>query len=109
MSLEEKGVSLVFTDQEIDTSTPTGKCFLQKLSVFSEFERNMIPTRRSEGIARAKLNGVHLGRRPSIDRRRLMELRNEGMNPTQIAREMGINRGSVYRLEKELIPPLSAS
>ena len=107
--LEEKGVGLIFTDQQIDTSTPTGKCFLQMLSVFSEFERNMISTRQMDGIARAKLNGGQLGRKPSIDRRRLMELRNEGMNPTQIAREMGINRGSVYRLEKELTAPLSAS
>ena len=107
--LEEKGVGLVFTDQQIDTTTPTGKCFLQMLSVFSEFERNMIATRRSEGIARAKLNGVQLGRKPTIDRRRVMELKQQGMNPTEIAREMGINRGSVYRLEKELTSPLTAS
>ena len=79
------------------------------LSVFSEFERNIVATRRSEGIARAKLNGVRLGRKPSIDRRRVMELKQQGMNPTQIAREMGINRGSVYRLEKELTSPLTAS
>ena len=107
--LQEKGVGLVFTDQQIDTSTPTGKCFLQMLSVFSEFERNMISTRQRDGIARAKLNGVQLGRKPTIDRRRVMELKQQGMNPTQIAREIGINRGSVYRLEKELIPPLTAS
>ena len=107
--LEERGVGLIFTDQQIDTSTPTGKCFLQMLSVFSEFERNMIATRQMDGIARAKLNGVHLGRKPSIDRRRVMELKQQGMNPTEIAREMGINRGSVYRLEKELTSPLSAS
>ena len=103
--LEEKGVGLIFTDQQIDTSTPTGKCFLQMLSVFSEFERNMIATRRSEGIARARENGIQLGRKPSIDRRRVMELKQQGMTPTQIAREMGINRGSVYRLQKELTHP----
>ena len=75
------------------------------LSVLSEFERNMIAIRRSEGIARARENGIQLGRKPSIDRRRVMELKQQGMTPTQIAREMGINRGSVYRLEKELTHP----
>ena len=69
----------------------------------------MIAARRNEGIARARANGVQLGRKPSIDRRRVMELKQQGMTPTQIAREMGINRGSVYRLEKEVTSPLSSS
>ena len=71
------------------------------LSGFSEFERNMISTRQMDGIARARANGVQLGRKLTIDRQRVMELKQQGMNPTQIAREMGISRGSVYRLEKE--------
>ena len=100
--LQERGVGVVFTDQDIDTSTPTGKCFLQMLSVFSEFERNMIAARRSEGIARARANGVHLGRKPSIDRERVMELKNDGKNPTEISREMGVARTSVYRLLNEV-------
>ena len=100
--LQEKGVGVVFTDQDIDTSNPTGKCFLQMLSVFSEFERNMIAGRQSEGIARARSNGVHLGRKPSIDRERVMELKTEGKNPTEISREMGVARTSVYRLLNEV-------
>ena len=100
--LQERGVGVVFTDQDIDTSNPTGKCFLQMLSVFSEFERNMIAARQSEGIARARSNGVHLGRKPSIDRERVMELKTEGKNPTEISREMGVARTSVYRLLNEV-------
>ena len=96
--LEEKNISLVFTDQQIDTSNPTGKCFLQMLSVFSEFERNMIATRRNEGIEKAKANGVQLGRKPSIDRNQVMQLKQEGFNPTQIAKKMNINRTTVYRV-----------
>ena len=95
--LEKKNISLVFTDQNIDTSNPTGKCFLQMMSVFAEFERNMIATRRNEGIEKAKANGVQLGRKPSIDKNQVMQLKQEGFNPTQIAKKMNINRTTVYR------------
>ena len=38
--LNEKGVTLTATEQPIDTKTASGKCFLDMLSVFSEFETN---------------------------------------------------------------------
>ena len=96
--LEKKNISLVFTDQNIDTSNPTGKCFLQMMSVFAEFERNMIATRRNEGIEKAKANGVQLGRKPSIDKNQVMQLKQQGFTPTQIAKKMNINRTTVYRV-----------
>ena len=68
------------------------------LSVFSQVERNMIATRRNEGIEKAKANGVQLGRKPSIDRNQVMQLKQEGFNPTQIAKKMNINRTTVYRV-----------
>jgi DNA invertase Pin-like site-specific DNA recombinase len=39
-TLESKGASLEILDQKIDTSTATGKAFLQMLGVFAEFETN---------------------------------------------------------------------
>ena len=96
--LEKKNISLVFTDQNIDTSNPTGKCFLQMMSVFAEFERNMIATRRNEGIEKAKANGVQMGRKQSIDRNQVMQLKQQGFTPTQIAKKMNINRTTVYRV-----------
>ena len=52
------------------------------LSVFSELERNMITPRRSEGTEKAKANGVQLGRKPSIGRNQVLQLKKEGFNPT---------------------------
>ena len=66
------------------------------LSVFSELERNMITPRRSEGTEKAKANGVQLGRKPSIGRNQVLQLKKEGFNPTQIAKKMNINRTTVY-------------
>jgi len=46
--LRERGVTLKATEQPIDTSAAAGKCFLDMLGVFSEFETNLRP-RASDG------------------------------------------------------------
>jgi DNA invertase Pin-like site-specific DNA recombinase len=46
------GASLKATEQPIDTSTATGKCFLDMLGVFAEFETNLRRERQLEGIAK---------------------------------------------------------
>lgn len=43
-----KGAELKATDQPIDTTTAAGKCFLDILGVFAEFETNL-PTRATDG------------------------------------------------------------
>jgi predicted site-specific integrase-resolvase len=54
-----KGASLKATEQPIDTSTAAGKCFLDMLGVFAEFETNLRRERQLEGIAKAKAAGVY--------------------------------------------------
>ena len=63
--LSQKGVSLMATEQPIDTSTSAGKCFLDMLSVFSEFETNLRHERQMEGVAKAKAEGRYTGRKAS--------------------------------------------
>lgn len=96
--LREKGVQLKATEQPIDTSTPAGKCFLDMLGVFAEFETNLRKERQMEGIAKAKENGVYKGRKPSIDVEKVKALKEQGMGASQIAKELGIARASVYRV-----------
>ena len=50
-----------------------------------------------EGIARAKAAGIYKGRKPSVDRAKVRELRQSGMPPSAIAKELKIGRASVYR------------
>jgi len=95
--LKERGVSLKATEQPIDTSTPAGKCFLDMLGVFAEFETNLRKERQMEGIAKAKKEGKFKGRPAKIDKNRILELKESGMTATQISKEMGISRVSVYR------------
>ena len=49
--LEEKEVTFAATEQSINTKTPEGKCFLNMLSVFSEFETNLRKERQMDGKA----------------------------------------------------------
>jgi DNA invertase Pin-like site-specific DNA recombinase len=96
--LNQKGIVLRATEQPIDTTTSAGKCFLDMLGVFAEFETNLRKERQMEGIAKAKEKGVYKGRKASIDIDKVKELRESGMGATAIAKELGIGRASVYRV-----------
>ena len=96
--LDEKGVSLAATEQSINTKTPEGKCFLNMLSVFSEFETNIRKERQMDGIKANK--DKFKGRGQTIDVSKIKELKSKGLGATAIARQMKIDRTSVYRLLK---------
>ena len=95
--LDQRGVTLSATEQPINTKTSAGKCFLDMLSCFSEFETNIRKERQMEGIAKAKEKGVYKGRKPSVDIDKVKELKENGLGASQIARELNIGRASVYR------------
>ena len=97
-TIKSRGAALTATEQPIDTSTAAGKCFLDMLGVFAEFETNLRRERQLEGIARAKAEGVYKGRPASIDAARVRELKAGGMGPTEIAKALKIGRASVYRV-----------
>jgi DNA invertase Pin-like site-specific DNA recombinase len=58
-TVRARGAALKATEQPIDTSTAAGKCFLDMLGVFAEFETNLRRERQLEGIAKAKAAGVY--------------------------------------------------
>src|ERR1700685_1040339 len=97
-TLQAKGASLRATEQPIDTSTAAGKCFLDMLGVFAEFETNLRRERQLEGIAKAKAAGGYKGRPASIDVTKVQELKAKGMGASEIAKALKIGRASVYRV-----------
>jgi DNA invertase Pin-like site-specific DNA recombinase len=94
--LKAKGAHLRATEQPIDTSTTAGKCFLDMLGVFAEFQTNLGRERQMEGVAKAKLNRVYKGRKASTR----IAAPCHGLTPTQIAARLKIARQSVYRVLK---------
>jgi DNA invertase Pin-like site-specific DNA recombinase len=95
--VKARGASLKATEQPIDTGTAAGKCFLDMLGVFAEFETNLRRERQLEGITKAKEAGVYKGRPASIDRGQVRQMKADGLGPSKIAKALGIGRASVYR------------
>jgi putative DNA-invertase from lambdoid prophage Rac len=60
--LKNKGVRLIATSQNIDTSTSMGKLFFTILSGIAEIEREMMMERSKLGRERARSQGKALGR-----------------------------------------------
>ena len=95
--LKDKGAHLAASEQPVDTSTAAGKAFFDMLGVFAEFETNLRRERQAEGIAAAKQRGAYRGRPPRIDMEAIKHRLAMGLSPTDIARELGIYRGTVYK------------
>ena len=76
---------------------PRGKAFFDMLGVFAEFETNLRRERQAEGIEAAKREASIVGRPPKIDMAAIQAKLAEGLSPTEIARDMGISRGTVYK------------
>lgn len=95
--LRDCGAHLKALEQPVDTSTPAGKAFLQMLGVFAEFETALRRERQLEGIAKAKAAGVYKGRKPSVPAEEVRRLKEDGVSPSEIAKQLGVGRTSVYR------------
>lgn len=100
--LNAKGVGFRCLQQgAVDTTTGMGKLVLGILGAVAEFEADIRKERQLEGIAKAKEAGVYKGRKPTVNVEAVKGLKVSGKGPTEIAKELGIGRASVYRaLEK---------
>jgi DNA invertase Pin-like site-specific DNA recombinase len=103
-ALHDKGVGLFLHQQGLDTTTTAGKAMFQMLGVFAEFERGIIKERVNAGLARARANGVKLGRRrvkPSVEAQ-IVALRDKGYGILKIGKKLGIGTSVVQRVFKEV-------
>jgi DNA invertase Pin-like site-specific DNA recombinase len=96
------GVDLFLHQQGIDTTTPAGKAMFQMMGVFAEFERAMIQDRVKAGLARAKANGVTLGRPRVVDgvKAAVLAAKDEGLSIRRIAEKVGVSVGTVHTIAK---------
>ena len=99
--LKNKGVDLVVIEQNIDTSTSTGRLLFNMLGVIGEFENEIRKERQLDGIRKSKERGVQFGRKPKLTKEQIIEMkskRDRGMEIKDLVSEFGISRESVYRL-----------
>lgn len=108
--LTNRGVSVKFLKENLtftkNESDPFSKLTLQLLGAFAQFERTLIRERQREGIAIAKKAGAFKGRKHSLNDEQVKQLLladslNRGKSRTELARQYGISRKTLYRyLEK---------
>jgi DNA invertase Pin-like site-specific DNA recombinase len=98
--LHAKGASLKVLDPQIDTSTPIGRLVFNMVGAIAQFEREIMLERQREGIAKAKAAGKYKGRAPTAMAKagEALMLLKGGMGATEVARQLGIGRASVYRI-----------
>ena len=66
----------------------------------AQFERELIRERMLVGIAKAKAEGKYKGRAPTAraQAEKVRQLQQAGVGPSEIARQVGISRTSVFRI-----------
>jgi DNA invertase Pin-like site-specific DNA recombinase len=101
--LHERGIGLrIITGVLAGAYTPTGegKFFFTVMAAFAELERDVIHQRTMAGLEAARRQGRTGGRPTVMNPDRLAAARARqarGESPTQIAKDLGISRASVYR------------
>lgn len=110
--LKASNVDFCSTTQAIDTTSPMGKMVLIFLGAIAEFERETIVERVRCGIARARADGIQLGRpRVGFDIGTALKLHKEGQGVRRIGKHLGISYGTVHRYLKSvtLTPPVKVA
>jgi DNA invertase Pin-like site-specific DNA recombinase len=102
--IQARGCDLYLHQQNVDTSTPSGRMLFQMLAVFAEFERAIITSRINAGLDRARAKGVRLGR-PSIAPIDLDPVRkrlHQGQSIRVIAKATGFSTATVQRVKRSM-------
>lgn len=103
-SLRDRGVGIVSVrDGIIDTTSASGELIFSVFAALAQYERRVIIDRTLAGQARARAEGKTWGgggnyRIPDAKRRRILDLADSGLNKSDIAALVGVNRRTVRRV-----------
>lgn len=98
---DDMGVAIRFLDDGISTEGTMGKMVVTILSAVAQAERQRILERTNEGRIEAKANGVKFGRKQTVNRKMVLKLKGDGVGATDISKQLGIGRSTVYKILKE--------
>lgn len=94
--LRAEEVDFVSFQQQIDTTTPSGRLLYTITAGFAEYERSMIVERVKAGLRRVKASGKHIGRPqlPQEVKDRIRDLHAAGQSYNKIAKQISWVRAS---------------
>lgn len=102
-TLSKKKVEIQFMKENLTftgTDSPISRLLLVIIGAVAEFERELILERQREGIAIAQRAGKYKGKPTKLNKglkEKIIELMGTRATKSQIARDLGISRFSLYR------------
>jgi len=98
--LQDRGVGLRSLNEQIDTTTATGRLTFHIFSALAEFERGLLSERTQAGLQAARARGRVGGRPRALTahaQKAVIDLRRKGKTVTDIAATLRVSRATVYR------------
>ena len=98
--LTSRGIGFRSITEGLHTDGPMGKAMLTIMAAFAQLERDTMIERTRAGLAAAAANGRKGGRPRKVDdaaATKARNLREKGINATDIAKMLGVSRATVYR------------
>jgi DNA invertase Pin-like site-specific DNA recombinase len=101
--LSDLNVGFISLKEALDLTTITGRAMAGLLSIFSQFERDILRERVKAGISHARKQGKPHGRPLSAAHKitQIKQLYDQGISKAEIARQLCIGRTSVRRFLQE--------
>lgn len=87
----------------VDLTSAAGKMTMGVIAAVAEFERDLLIERTQAGLSRAKAQGKALGRPSALtdeQQRAVLAKRNEGVSLGTLAKEYGVSRAAIQRIER---------
>jgi DNA invertase Pin-like site-specific DNA recombinase len=101
LTLEERGVGFCSLQENIDTTTPSGRLISYVFCALAEFERDLIKERTHAGLAAARARGRVGGRKPVLSPQQVTVARQmydaKDSTVSEIAKVLGVSRATIYR------------
>lgn len=88
----------------VDLTSAAGRMTMGVIAAVAEFERDLLVERTQAGLQRAKASGAKLGRPPRLredQKREVVAKRRAGASLGFLAKEYGISRSGVQRIERQ--------
>lgn len=109
LNLTSKGVIIKGISDGVDTSTSTGRLFLNIMASLSEYERELIRERTNAGLQSARARGRTGGRPKGFTKETVAKLlimrsvyKDFNKTPEEIYKPLGLTRATFYRYAKIL-------
>lgn len=103
--LKDMGVELISLQNNVGTSTATGKLTFAIFGALAEFERDMIKGCTSAGLTSARARGRVGGRKKALDAKQVQLLnslsKDKALTIGEICKQFGISKGTYYNYTRD--------